>query len=52
MTINKSQDQTLNQVGVYLPRPVFSHNQLYVVPSRVSSPAGLKYPLFIGEVFL
>ena len=40
-TINKSQGQTLKQVGLWLRTPVFSHGQLYVACSRVGNPAAL-----------
>ncbi|UYV83465.1 hypothetical protein LAZ67_23001114 [Cordylochernes scorpioides] len=41
MTINKSQGQTLQVVGVHLESPCFSQAKLYVACSRVSSPRNL-----------
>ena len=41
MTINKSQGQSLKTVGIDLRSPVFTHGQLYVALSRVTSVSGL-----------
>ena len=50
MTINKAQGQTLGFVGVYLPRHVFAHGQLYVAMSRVSSPDSLRVCIAVEDL--
>ncbi|KAK8940520.1 hypothetical protein KSP39_PZI009962 [Platanthera zijinensis] len=42
LTINKSQGQTIQHVGLYLPSPVFTHGQLYVALSRGTTAANTK----------
>jgi ATP-dependent exoDNAse (exonuclease V) alpha subunit len=42
MTVNKAQRQTIPNVGVYLPEPVFSHGQLYVALSRAASRSNMR----------
>ena len=37
ITINKSQDQTFEKVGLYLNRTCFGHGQLHVAFSRARS---------------
>ena len=41
ITSNKAQAQTLSHVGIYLKQGFFSHGQLYVAMSRVSSDHGV-----------
>ena len=41
MSINKSQGQSIRIVGVDLRNPVFTHGQLYVALSRVTSVSGI-----------
>ncbi|KAM0736395.1 hypothetical protein ACS0PU_010356 [Formica fusca] len=42
MTINKSEGQTLQKVGIYLPHSVFAHGQLYVAFSRATKRGSVK----------
>ncbi|CAM9905065.1 unnamed protein product, partial [Laminaria digitata] len=48
MTINNAQGQTLDRVGIFLGRPVFSHGQLYVAVSRATSRQNLRF-MIIGD---
>ena len=52
MTINKSQGQTFERVGLHLHKPVFAHGQLYVACSRVRSFDSIKVLLPPGHTSL
>ena len=49
MTINKSQGQTLEKVGLCLLKGVFTHGQLYVAFSRVRRKCDIKVLLPEGN---
>ncbi|XP_044590563.1 ATP-dependent DNA helicase pif1-like [Cotesia glomerata] len=49
MTINKAQEQSLKMAGIDLRNDCFSHGQLYVACSRVSSPDNLVILQPIGK---
>jgi ATP-dependent exoDNAse (exonuclease V) alpha subunit len=42
MTINKSQGQSFDKLGLMLTEPVFSHGQLYVALSRIRNDLNLR----------
>ena len=46
MTINKSQGQTFDKVGIFLDIPCFSHGQLYVAFSRARVFTDIKVNLW------
>lgn len=48
MTINKSQGQTFDMVGLYLKSNLFMHGQLYVAMSRVKNSSSFKIQMLQG----
>lgn len=50
LTINKSQGQTIPNVGIYLLEHVFTHDQLYVALSRAQLDRNIKILIERGNV--
>ena len=50
IAVNKSQGQTILNVGIYLPWHVFSHGQLYVALSRGVSQNSTKVLIKEGKI--
>ena len=43
MTINKSQGQSVKNVGIHFQTPVFTHGQFYIAMSRCTFANGVKF---------
>ena len=51
MTVNKSQGQSVKNIGLDLRRGVFTHGQLYVALSRCTSSLRIKVLIESQEIF-
>ena len=51
MTVNKSQGQSVKNIGLDLRRSVFTHGQLYVALSRCTSSLRIKVLIESKEIF-
>ncbi|XP_008189081.1 ATP-dependent DNA helicase PIF1-like [Acyrthosiphon pisum] len=49
MTINKSQGQTFDRVGLLLTSPPFTHGQLYVAFSRVRNAQSVRVGMYADD---
>ncbi|XP_034253656.1 uncharacterized protein LOC117652677 [Thrips palmi] len=49
VTINKSQGQTFDHVGIFLRKPVFSHGQFYVAVGRAKAQKNVRICILKGS---